>query len=298
MENKKGFAPILVVALVVVVIAGVAGYIFMSNKGGSALPKVNIPGVKTALDSKCKFNDAELCKYINKGMAQDMSKLNYTIKTASTDSEGKKSNSEMKMDNKGNTQIVSSEKGKETSNIIVMGNITYMKDFTDNKWFKMENESEDGQEMGDMPNMESIKEEFEKQQENIEYKKIGKEACGTLTCFKYQIIDPTLTDTTQYIYFDDREYLMRKMKTEDQSGYSYEMIFEYGPVTITAPSPVKEMPSYDSDVMDGSVKGVRTPEGNMPSVQPFFERAEDVRTPEGNIPSEEELKQLKNLMAE
>ena len=273
MENKKGFAPILVVALVVVVIAGVAGYIFMSNKGESALPKVNIPGVKTALNSKCKFNDAELCKYINKGMAQDMSKLNYTIKTTSTDPEGKISNGEMKMDNKGNSQIVSSEKGKETSNIIVMGNITYMKDFTDNKWFKMENESEDGQEMGDMPNMESIKEEFEKQQENIEYKKIGKEACGTLTCFKYQIIDPTLTDTTQYIYFDDREYLMRKMSTKDQSGYSYEMIFEYGPVTITAPSPVKEMPSYDSALPESSEP--------MPSDQ------------EGGMPSEEELNKLK-----
>ena len=273
MENKKGFAPILVVALVVVVIAGVAGYIFMSNKGGSALPKVNIPGVKTALDSKCKFNDAELCKYINKGMAQDMSKLNYTIKTTNIDPEGKISNGEMKMDNKGNSQIVSSEKGKETSNIIVMGNITYMKDFTDNKWFKMENESEDGQEMGDMPNMESIKEEFEKQQENIEYKKIGKEACGTLTCFKYQIIDPTLTDTTQYIYFDDREYLMRKMSTKDQSGYSYEMIFEYGPVTITAPSPVKEMPSYDSALPESSEP--------MPSDQ------------EGGMPSEEELNKLK-----
>ena len=273
MENKKGFAPILVVVLVVVAIAGVAGYMFMSNKGESVLPKVNIPGVKTVLDSKCKFNDAELCKYVNKAMTQDMSKLNYTIKTASTDPEGNISNSEMKMDNKGNSQIVSSDKEKETSNIIVMGNITYMKDYTDGKWFKMENESEDNQEMGEMPNMESMKEEFEKQQENIEYKKIGKEACGTLNCFKYQIIDPTLTDSVQYIYFDDREYLMRKMSTQDQSGYTYEMIFEYGPVTITTPSPVKEMPSYEGTMPESSEA--------MPGSQ------------EGGMPSEEELNKLK-----
>ena len=265
MENKKGFTPILVVVLVVVAAAGVAGYMLMNKKGDSALPKVNIPGVKTVLDSKCKFNDAELCKYVNKGLAQDMSKLNYTIKTASTDSEGNKSNSEMKMDNKGNSQIVSSEKEKETSNIIVMGNTTYMKDYTDGKWFKMENESEDNQEMGQMPDMESIKEEFQKEQENIEYKKIGKEACGTLNCFKYQIIDPNQTSSTQYIYFDDREYVMRKMSSIDQSGYTYEMIFEYGPVTITAPSPVKEMPSYDSVIPESSESIPGSEEGGMPS---------------------------------
>lgn len=72
------------------------------------------------------------------------------------------------------------------------------------------------------------------------YKLLGKESCGKLTCFKYQVVNTGSTETTEYIWFDDRDYQLRRMRTESKDGNS-DQTFSYDKVTINVPSPVKEL---------------------------------------------------------
>ena len=73
------------------------------------------------------------------------------------------------------------------------------------------------------------------------YQKQGKEACGSLTCFKYKIVDPANTDSTDYIWFDDKSYVLRKMRNEAKDGAVSEQTFAYENVSVNVPSPVKEL---------------------------------------------------------
>jgi hypothetical protein len=54
------------------------------------------------------------------------------------------------------------------------------------------------------------------------------------------------------MWVDTKEYLARKMETSTKEGTST-MTFEYGPVIITKPSPVKKMPAFDSALEDAGV---------------------------------------------
>lgn len=87
-----------------------------------------------------------------------------------------------------------------------------------------------------------LQEEFKNVEDKTLYIKIGKEPCGALQCFKYQIKNPITPDTIQYTYFDDRDYLMRRITTEDKEGNKTDMVFDYTPFTIKEPSPIKESP--------------------------------------------------------
>jgi hypothetical protein len=44
----------------------------------------------------------------------------------------------------------------------------------------------------------------------------------------------------QYMWFDDKDYLMRKMLTEGKNGDVSESVYSYAKVTINEPSPIKE----------------------------------------------------------
>lgn len=69
------------------------------------------------------------------------------------------------------------------------------------------------------------------------YKLIGKEACGDLTCFKYEA---SRDEGKETIWFDDAEYKARKVlaKTADSTT---EATFDYANTTVTAPSPAREL---------------------------------------------------------
>ena len=67
------------------------------------------------------------------------------------------------------------------------------------------------------------------------YEKQGKEACGDRTCFKYKVTEPGSTDVS-YWWFDDRDYAMRKMRTESKNGAYFEMTITPGAVTIEPPT--------------------------------------------------------------
>lgn len=244
-SGQLGFAPILIVIVVAVIALGAAGYL-LTNKGkstggGFTLPKIGGP----ALNASCELNDPDLCKYVNRAMTGDFYKNGLLMSSTTTDKTGKKQESSYEMDGKENSKITSYQDGKETMSIINLNKTTYMKDYSDGKWWKYENKQDQkSRPEGDRPLDENFKDQAKKIAEEMKdktsYKKIGKETCGSLSCFKYQVIIKDLPDLIEYIYFDDREYLTRKMRTEDKNGSVTEMSYEYRSVSITEPAPIKE----------------------------------------------------------
>lgn len=247
MKNQKGFAPILIILIGVVILGAVGSVLISKNKtGGNPLSQLKIGGA--ALNANCDFKDPDLCKYINRAMTGDHFKNGMVISTITTDKNGKKRNL-FEIDENQNSKMTSSQDGKEIMSLINLGEMTYTKDYTDGKWWKYESKRSGETEtstQGKVDVKEEMKKYTEEYKDKTSYKKIGKETCGTLTCFKYQIIVTDMLDYIQYIYFDDKEYLIRKTRTEDKNGMTTETSYEYKTVTIKEPSPIKEGNPYDN----------------------------------------------------
>jgi hypothetical protein len=234
-SNQRGLAPIIIAVVVVVVLAAAGGgYFLLSKNGGGAVPA--IPGVSNlSLNPNCKFNDPDLCKFVNNWKVTK----DYSVKSTMSDKSGAKTESSYEMSGEEKFHMMMSTNGKEVSNMIKLGDTTYTKDYSDNKWFKqkLEKLSEENETQFDFDFDEKEGKEVE---DKTTYKSLGKESCGSRQCFKYQIISPEDGNSTQFIWFDDREYLMRKLRLESPDGVS-ESEFSYDKVNISEPSPIKEV---------------------------------------------------------
>lgn len=243
MKNEKGFIPV-VLAVVVVAVVAVGGYVMLqknkSSTGKMMLPEIKLPGA--GLNPNCELKDPDLCKYVNKFSTMTQFESGFSGRTVTTDKSGKKSESLWEMEGTGKSHFVTYDAGKELFNTIIIGDTTYTKDMKDNKWWKYVAKKEEGKETEGMFDPEKIKKEFadafKEEKDKTTYKKIGKEACGSLTCFKYQMMNPDVA-VTEYLYFDDREYLMRKMRIESEGSVT-ETVYDYNKVSVKEPSPVKE----------------------------------------------------------
>lgn len=242
-QGKTKLLPIIIVAAVVLLGAG--GFYFFSQKTG-----VSIPGLKPAFNPNCVYNDPELCKYINNYV--NMPK-NFTI--TSTGNLGGTSSEFVYIINGENFQMIGKQGGKEISNMISIGDTTYTLDYTDNQWWKYTPAAEEG-----TSQLDDIKSEFEfdaeKLQDTTKYTFVGEETCGDLNCFKYEI---TMTEepgsTKTFIFFDDRDYLTRKMRIEDADGTASESVYTYETTSVSEPSPVKEGTPYGGAAPPGAGAG-------------------------------------------
>lgn len=230
--NQKGLAPIAVIALVVIIAVLGGGYYFMSQKGG-VLSLPGLPGGVT-LNPNCKYNDPDLCKFLNNWKTLK----NYKVVSKVASKTGPVSEVTFQLAGEDRFHMMMSQGGKENWNTIMIGDITYTKDYSDNKWWKQKQskQKDEVKEKFDFKFEDSI----EQTEDKTEYKKDGKEACGSMQCFKYQVIIPGQTDMKETIWFDDREYLLRKMRTEDKEGNITETEFTYQGVSISEPSPTKD----------------------------------------------------------
>ncbi len=226
---------ILIVGLVLIVFGG--GYITYIK----LVKKTNIglPGTTSSLNATCEFNDANLCKFLNSWKEQKY----YTVNSTTTQQSEQKTSNVYKTVGDDKNQMIAMEEDKEVYNTIVIGETTYTKDYSDNKWWKQTATPSTNSEIAAEESRFDFDESADTQK--ITYKKVGTETCGSLTCFKYQVIDPANTESTDYIYFDDKEYLLRKMRNEAKDGSITESTFDYSKISIESPSPIKEGNPFD-----------------------------------------------------
>lgn len=248
-KDNKGVAPVIIVVLIVAVLAvvGFVGFRVMNKDKGSSVGDA----VKQAV-TKCTYSDKDLCKFITNFKANKY----YTVKTTST-SEGKTTTMTMqyvapdktylKMDGEGSYEIISIDK------------TTYTK--AGNTWYKQtiktDTSNTDTKVDFDEPKDDTTAQET--------YKSLGKEACGNLTCFKYEVIDKNNTTTKEFIWFDTKDYQLRKTRSESTNGEVSESTFSYDKVTINEPSPVKDLKEGEY-IIPGATEPTSLPTGVDPSL--------------------------------
>jgi outer membrane lipoprotein-sorting protein len=202
--------------------------------------------------------DKSICQYMAAQMGVFDKGLTMTSKMVFAGSnQGMATETITKMDGQGNMQSTSMKDGEETSNMIVFNKATYIKDYEDGAWLKMTSDTEDESSPVDISeSIESIKDQFNVDDMQMVYTKLGEEACGTFMCEIYEMYEQGNELGKTKIWIDTKEHLMRKMEMTMTDGSVNTVTYEYGAVSISEPSPVKEfqVPSFGTG-----------DEGDMPS---------------------------------
>lgn len=235
-KNESGIAHVLLALMVVVVLAviGVVAWKVNNNRSTTST------AVDKVVQDKCmtEVNDTLFCKFAGAfGNVGD-----YKVTVNSTDQTGA-SVIELANDSKGNSSMVVKVNGQEQGNIVVFSGVTYSKDYTDGKWFKFAASDTT------KPATVDLKKEFLKggykgaNGQKLEYKKIGTEKCDKLTCYKYQVVDSQKSTETDFLWFDTKDFLLRRATVNDsQANTNAAMTITYVAVSISAPSPTKDVP--------------------------------------------------------
>ncbi len=249
-QDKRGFAHVAIIAVLVVILAagGAGYYVYSKNKkdkntnSSSASTGVSKAATEaTNADCMTLYNDKNLCKAVSKyGKNQS-----YKLALTSTDKSGKVSTIEMQLDSKSNTSMVTKEGSKETSALISLNGDSYIKDETSGSWTKYPKSTDTTQDTSTTNDFNfDFKGEIAKTSaQRISYKNLGKEACGKLTCYKYQETDPSTSGTTTYFWIGTSDYLIHQFSTTDSDGTKTIGTIEMASVTISVPSPVVAAPT-------------------------------------------------------
>lgn len=225
--SEQGFSKsIVIAAIVVVAVAGIGGWLVYKNNSKPPA-NANTAAVRKALkNAKCDSGDANICKFFTSWNASRYYTANTTTTVGSTTN-----TSVLKVDGDNHHLKINSELLSET---ITLGTALYTKDTEKNKWYKqtLTKPSTTG--------FEYDASDLSANSGKRTYKQLGKEACGELTCLKYQIINAADQDLKHYIWFDDYDYQLRK-QTVEQNTSKATTTFTYDRVTITEPSPYTEL---------------------------------------------------------
>ena len=234
-QNQHGIATVLLVVIVVVLAgAGFAGYRVLNNKdgsgGGSSLSKEEAK--KVLDDCNDAINDKDFCKFTTN--FSGLEKYSAVISSKTSDGD---SSIEIKADGD-NSQTTITTEGTVFADYISLDGKNYTKDIASGEWTVTEDNPSD---LGDLKDDINIDYQTDlPEAERTQYKSLGKEACGNLTCFKYQIIDPKEATGDQFIFFDDDDYLLRKWSFTSEEAGTSEATFSYDNIKISKPSPIKE----------------------------------------------------------
>lgn len=184
----------------------------------------------------CPYGDKILCRFLTNWTGVGAMSMRSTAVI-----DGKRSETLIENDGKDASRLTMTEDGKETFVSITIGQATYMKNIAGGFWLKS---SATASKPGETATEEGAKIDFtikESAEETTNYVAAGKEACGSLTCFKYEVVTKG-SPVKEYIWFDDKEYRLRRMMTISADGSSNDTAVSYDGIVITAPSPVQEAP--------------------------------------------------------
>lgn len=273
-QKKSGNNPAVIVIVLLLLAAG--AYFFFKQKQGPPLSP-EMKAAQEAVLKECKY-DKEFCMYAaNVGVAMTKG---FTM-TSESVYDGKKTVIVMKNDGKNNTESLTTIDGKDEGAFVMLDNTTYMKAAGEKEWIEYPPMKEEGKaEKQGLFDIDSFKQDMadvmKETKDSLTVKKVGTERCGAYTCTIFETKDATLDSTTK-IWVDTKEYLSRKMEMSSNGSTSV-MTFEYGPVTITKPSPVKKMPSFDTMMKDSGIdmEEVQKMMKDLPQTQPGAEAGDEV----------------------
>ncbi|MFC1626875.1 hypothetical protein ACFL1P_01590 [Patescibacteria group bacterium] len=148
--------------------------------------------------------------------------------------------------------------GTSINELISTDSVVYVKDTSDNTWWKqlIQDESQDSNQI----QPKDFKAEYLDKQTLI-YTPTNEEACGDMTCYVYEETNPNSISAKRTFWFDKRKKLLRK----EHVGFG-ELItvieYEYDNLSIEAPSPTKDVPEGEdiyAYFSSGSMSGLGEP---------------------------------------
>lgn len=239
-SRERGFGHIgLILAVVgVLVVGGLVAWRFLgaNDNKASVADKAAESIAQQVAQAKCDYDDKDICKFFTSWKLH----TNYKMVGTTTDSEsGTNSSFTYEIDGDNTHSVMT---GEFASEIISVGKRTTYTKAADGTWWKQTlPETNDPQTpVGESkPEFEEPTTDDQTDAPKSTYKSLGKEACGSLTCFKYQITDPSTSDIS-YIWFDDKDYQLRRSLTESSTGKS-DYTYSYSNVTVKAPATFKEL---------------------------------------------------------
>ena len=238
------FSPVLIIVIVVAiaVLAG-AGY-FLFGKGGKGASPLGSKG-NSFMGQKVKESDFAYIEdeLLRKHYAAQANQTKFKVNSASSGFGG---TSAMEYDMQGDTYKYRTTQSGEgiQSDMIVIGDTTYIKDFKDGKWWKQtqkpEEENTEIQDQIEEYTVDPVEEQTQFQ--SMQYNNLGEGACGDLTCYKYEEVDPSNADSgKRTFWFDTKDYLLRKDMSE-YGEFSSTNEYFYDDISVKAPSPTKDVP--------------------------------------------------------
>lgn len=255
-KSPKLGIPLLFGFIVLVLIAS-GIYVFYRFANGQSIPTNNpLSKLQEAVSqqtgmkvTEAMFSDIE-DPLIRKHFVKQYSQTSYQVTTTSS---GRGAGQETVtafslMGDKMNLRTTEKENGKDINDTITIGDNYYVKDFTDNKWW-MESLKNTEEIPGDMKDeiesmVPDVEEFMQEQVTKMSYVAKGQEACGNLTCYKYEEVDSSSPEGKRTFWFDTKELLLRK-EVYGFGEFDSTGVYEYG-VKVSAPSPTKEVPNGKS----------------------------------------------------
>lgn len=241
-QNQDGVAHLLVIVLFIATIGviGFVGYTVAGKNKNNTKPQAASVAINEAVQDSCNkdLNDKDLCKFAAKF---NLDKVAYKTVVTSTDADGSYT-TVMEQDGMGNNSVVALKDGKEAAAFIKLDSKSYVKNLSDGSWLEVSAQSATESEESAPGGAIRIDTKDFSYKDIVTHKKIGKETCGKLKCFKYEIADSKTPTLKQLIWFDDEDYLMQRYASKTDIG-SYDMTFDYRAVNVQVPSPIKKFPT-------------------------------------------------------
>jgi outer membrane lipoprotein-sorting protein len=226
-KNTSGGARFFLFLLVLVVLGGV-GFAAsrLLREDEKAKPKAQEATIP------CISEDKTICKFITSW--KPSTSYRFTVEETTG---GVTTTTTYDYDLNNPDKIHTTVEGEPSYEIISIGNTVYTK--AGDTWWK-ETIEQDPEKSGSSGRKEDKSNQDFEPVKPTQYTRVGKEACGKLQCYKYEVNDPGNPDTEQFIWFDDKEYKLRTLSFETADTIS-EQTFEYINVKINVPSPVKTL---------------------------------------------------------
>ncbi len=236
-SDERGLAHVALVLIVLVVLGviGYAGYTVyqrsgVGKKASTTTTKTTDQTEAAAADQGCvdTYKDANLCKFADKGGKLE----SLAFKATATSTGANAGIFTLLNDGKGNSQFTGAYGGSEVT-AINSGGHTYFK--SGDSWVDYGVTTNDNDPTKEFSVVLGSGTTFTPQ---------GKEACGSMMCFKYDLKDSSSPDDQQTVWFDTANYLARKwtdVTTDGNGQTATTMIISYQKVTISKPSPVTQL---------------------------------------------------------
>lgn len=219
-KKQKPLSVIILTCIVLLIVMMIGIYMI---KGTTTPPQ------KTAMIKSCLY-DAPICSFLAKLKSpNEFYNGPITATISVSDAKNQKGEVMLQADTKNNVYITSTQSGKPQTELLTIGALLYKKD-ANGVWKKQTNI--DNNEIAQF--RQKAVQQVNKSGENITYTAMGEEPCGNLVCLKYAVSQPSQI-AKDIIYFDTKDYVLRKFVSEEPNGNTTVTTFAYTPLTITPP---------------------------------------------------------------